>query len=73
MCQHLLISKVICIKLMLIDKIAPRTIADTLKVLAKAVYYYKQRLDQLSLVPANAVAAVVGCKRAFRPSINKVL
>jgi hypothetical protein len=58
---------------MLINKIAPRTIADTLKVSAKAVYYHKQRLDQLSLVLANAVATVVGYKRAFGPGIDKVL
>jgi len=58
---------------MLIDKIAPRTIADILKVAVRAMYYYKQRLNQLSLVLANAIAAVMSCKRAFRPSIDKVL
>lgn len=58
---------------MLLEGTAPGTIADALKVSYNAVYYHKQRLDQLGPVPADAVASIVGRKRAFGPGIDEVL
>jgi len=58
---------------MLLDKVPLGTIMDTLKVLYNAVYYHKQRLDLLALVPTIALAVLLGRKRAFGPSIDEVL
>jgi hypothetical protein len=66
-------TKVICIESMLLDKVPLGTIADTLKVSYNAVYYHKQRLDLVALVPTIALGVPLGRKRAFGPSINEVL
>jgi hypothetical protein len=58
---------------MLLNSIALSTIASALKVSYNTVYYYKQRLNLLSLVLIDAVAVTVSCKRAFKLSIDKVL
>ena len=58
---------------MLLDKVPLGTIADTLKVLYNAVYYHKQCLDLCALVPTVDLAVPLGRKRAFGPSIDKVL
>ena len=58
---------------MLLDKVPLGTIVDTLKVSYNAVYYHKQRLDLLALVPTVSLAVPLGQKRAFGPSIDKVL
>jgi hypothetical protein len=58
---------------MLLDKVPLCTIVDTLKVLYNAVYYHKQRLDLLALVPTVALAVPLGQKRAFGPSIDEIL
>jgi hypothetical protein len=57
---------------MLLDNIAPGTIADTLKVSCDAVYYHKRRLDLQAALPTVSVQKPLGRKRAFRPGINEV-